>query len=403
MEKRFLLGGLLLLFLAACQPEVIEVEVTRLVEIEQPTETETALFSVTAAPPSPEPQVIEVTRIVTKEVAVEAAAPIVTEAPLGSAERPVQLLFPPDAGTAVINLRAQAVADTISDATGLEFAIGVTDSEEAMVELICTAPADTIAFLSSLGYVMAHEQCGAQLGSVAVNTDGLTWQAGMIVTRRERNLRSIEDLAGLRGAVPDESSLHNAAAVKTMLLNAGVEPEEIIEVQGDNAAMLAVFEGDVDFAVGTFTPPIMPEGEDPWQYGVDQNEIWRFLGLEPERSPIGYVLVIAEPEFGGYRIRDARSGVFDIQPEIFNATRITELTPQIPNETVAFGAEVPIGLAQQVMDELQAFTASETCTESLCSSDFFNWTGLEPTNEAFYQPLRDIVAAGVVTSEMIDN
>jgi hypothetical protein len=48
------------------------------------------------------------------------------------------------------------------------------------------------------------------------------------------------------------------------------------------------------------------------------------------------------------------------------------------------------------MVELQNFTASEDCLDSLCSSDFFNWTGLEPAEEAFYQPLRDILAAGVL-------
>jgi len=398
MRKKWLLGGLLLLLLSACQPELIEIEVTRLVERETAADSdmETAVPQSVTRPPTLEPQIIEVTRIVTQEVVVEAEAPIEVNASLGSSERPVQLLFPPDAGTAVINLRGEAVADVLNEATGLEFAIGIADSEQAMIDLMCTAPADTIGFLSSMGYVMANEQCGVQLGSVAVNSDGLTWQAGMIVARNEQGRRDIEDLEGLRGAVPDASSLHNATAVKAMLQKAGVEVEEIIEVQGDNAAMLAVFEGDVDFAVGTFTPPIMPDGDEAWQYGVDSNEIWRYLGLEPERSPIGYVLVIAEPEFGGYRIRDARSGVFDIQPEIFNSTRIVELTPQIPNETVAFGDEFPIGLAHQVMDELQTFAASEACIESLCSSDFFNWTGLEPADEAFYQPLRDIVASGVI-------
>ncbi|PID84905.1 MAG: hypothetical protein CSB13_10835 [Chloroflexi bacterium] len=397
MVRKWLLGGLLLLLLSACQAEVVEIEGTRFVEVERPPEQEaaTAVSQPKEPEPTPEPQIIEVTRIVTQTVAVETESHLNMPASLGSAERPVQLLFPPDAGTAVINLRAQAVVDHLHQATDLAFAIGVADDEAAMIELLCMAPADTIAFLSPLGYVRANEQCAAQLGSVAVNADGLTWQAGMIVARNEQERRTLEDLAGLRGAIPDDA-LHKAAAVKAMLQTAGVEPAELIDVQGDNAAMLAVFAGDVDFAVGTFTPPIMPAGEAPWQYGVDPNEIWRYLGLKPERSPIGYVLVSAEPELGGYRIRDARAGVFDIQPEIFNRTRIIELTPQIPNETMAFGAEFPIGLAHQVMNELQRFTASDACQDSLCSSDFFNWTGLEPADEALYEPLRDIVAAGVV-------
>jgi phosphonate transport system substrate-binding protein len=383
--RKWLFGGLLALLLTACQPQIVEIEVTRLVEM--PGEIETA---VSTPSPSPEPQLIEVTRIVTEERVVEATVEV-TRTPLGTAERPVQLLFPPDAGTAVINMRGQVLADALQEATGVAYSVGVADSEDALIDLLCAAPADAIAFLSPLGYAAAREQCGAQLGSTAVNADGLTWQAGMIVARRDSGLRELADLDGLRGAVPDANSLPNAKAVEAMLREAGVEPAELVDLQGDNAAMLAVFNGDVDFAVGTFTPPIMPQGEEAWRYGVDQNEIWRYLGLKPERSPIGYVLVIAEPEYGGYRIRDARAGVFDIQPEIFNATRIIALTPQIPNDTVAFGREFPLGLARQIVAELQTFAASEACADSLCSSDFFNWRGLEPADEAGSRPLFESV------------
>ncbi|MBE2225591.1 MAG: hypothetical protein IAF02_28905, partial [Anaerolineae bacterium] len=107
MVEKWLLGGLLVLFLAACQPDVIEVEVTRLVEVEQLTKT--AVPPTTAALSTPAPQIIEVTRIVIQEVVAKAPAeaPVNAALSLGSSERPVQLLFPPDAGTAVINLRGQ--------------------------------------------------------------------------------------------------------------------------------------------------------------------------------------------------------------------------------------------------------------------------------------------------------
>lgn len=398
MVKKWFFGGLLMSILAACQAQVLEVEVTRLVETGAAAETAVSLPQAT-----PAPQIIEVTRIVTETVTLESSAPQtpieVTKTPLGTAERPVQLLFPPDAGTAVINLRSEPLLTALQESTGLQFAVGIADNEAALIELMCTAPADTIGFLSPLAFTRARAQCGAQLGSVAVNADGLTWTAGMIVARRDSGLRELAELDGLRGAVPDADSLPNAKAVETLFAQEGVTPAELVDLQGDNAAMLAVFNGEVDFAVGTFTPPIMPVGAAAWQYGVDQNEIWRYLGIEPERSPIGYVLVVAEPEYGGYRIRDARAGVFDIQPEIFNATHIIALTPQIPNETVAFGHDFPLGLAREVMATLQTFTASEACADSLCASDFYDWRGLEPAEEAFYQPLFEIAASEVARVE----
>jgi len=387
----------MIVLLAACQPQVVEVEVTRMVESAPhnaaPTDSAAPLAAATPATVQ-----IEVTRLITTEVVQE--IPIeVTKAPLGTEERPVQVLFSPASGPAVIMTRGQVLADALSAATGQQFAVGVADDEAALIDLMCAAPADVIGVLSPLGVVQANRQCGVQPGSVAVHNDGLSWQAGMIVARRDSGITTLADLEGKRGAVPDANSLPNALAIETMLQEAGVTPAEIIEVPGDNSAMLAVFDGEVDFAVGTFTPPIMPNEERLWEYGVDSPDISRVLGIAPERSPIGYVLVIAEPEFGGYRLRDARAGIFDIQPEIYNQTRVVALSPQIPNETVAFGRDFPLALARQVIVELQTFAASEACAESVCASDFYDWRGLEPATDAQFDPVRAIVAAGVAGQE----
>lgn len=384
-----IIGGLaLLLLLAACQPAIVEVEVTRLVEGERMSATAVATQS---------PITLEVTRLVTTEVTrvvVEEIPIEVTKAPLGVAERPIQLLFAPSLSlsSAVITSRGQPLADALSEATGLAFAVGVADDEAALIDLLCAAPADTIAVLSPWDYGRANLRCGAQAGSTAVHADsGLSWSAGMIVSRRDSGVATLDDMAGRRGAVPDAASVPNAKAVQAMLIEAGIEVEEWVEVPGDNSAMLAVFDRDVDFAVGTYTPPIMPNEARLWQYGVDSPEVWRQTGRLPERSPIGYVLVIAEPEFGGYRLRDARAGLFDIQPEIYSQTRIVALTPQIPNETITFGRDFPLGLARQVVDTLQTFAESEACATSLCAPDFYNWRGLEPADTARYATLSNIV------------
>ncbi|MCB8985340.1 MAG: PhnD/SsuA/transferrin family substrate-binding protein [Ardenticatenaceae bacterium] len=381
----------LLVLLAACQPQVMEVEVTRLID-NAPVEA-----AVTAVATS-SPVQIEVTRLITTEVVQEIPVEV-TKAPLGTNEHPVQIMFSPASSPAVIMTRGQVLADALSTATGQQFVVGVADDEAALIDLMCTAPADIIGVLSPLGVVQANQQCGVQPGSIAVHSDDLSWQAGMIVARRDSGITALTDLEGKRGAVPDVNSLPNALAIETMLQQAGITPAEIIEVPGDNSAMLAVFDGEVDFAVGTFTPPIMPHEERLWEYGVDSPDISRVLGIAPERSPIGYVLVIGEPEFGGYRLRDARAGIFDIQPEIYNQTRVVALTPQIPNETVAFGRDFPLALARRVIAEMQTFAASEACADSLCASDFYNWRGLEPATDAQFDPVRDIVASGVLAQE----
>ncbi|MCA9935477.1 MAG: PhnD/SsuA/transferrin family substrate-binding protein [Ardenticatenaceae bacterium] len=403
MKKLFFLTLMISMLLAACQPQVFYVEATSAApaldnagtpaSLSAPQVVEvTRLVSQEAAPP------VEVTRMVTvtEEVAVE-----VTRSPLGSAERPIQLLFPPTYNSAIITSRGQVLADALAGATGLQFAIGVVDSEQALIDLMCMAPVDTVGVLSAMGYVLANEQCGVQLANTAVSNDGRTWQTGMIVTRRDSGLLELTDLADQSWAVPDLNSLPNFLYFQAMLLDAGIAPGEIVPVQGDNSAMLSVFNGDVDFATATYIPPILPYEEQEWVYGEDSPELWRALGISPTRSPIGYVLVLGEPQYGGYRLRDARSGIFDIEPGIYDQTRVITLSAQIPNEAVVLGADFPLGLARQVTALLAEFGASQACAESLCAGDFYAWGGLAPADDAAYEPLRFVIETLGLTEDEI--
>jgi phosphonate transport system substrate-binding protein len=311
-----------------------------------------------------------------------------TRPSLGTAERPVQLIFPPVAPGAVIMQRAEPLAEALRAATGGEIAIGIADSEEALVGLLCSAPGDTIGFISAAAYTVAHEQCDARAGLVAVEEDGLTWQTGMIVTRPGA-VEALADLDGKRWAVADTRSLPDYLYFRAQMAEAGIEPGEVIIAPEESSALLALHGGEADFTTAAFVPPIMP-GEAAWTYGETAPEVWRALGIAPTRSPIGYVIVAGEPELGGYRLRDARARLFDTTPDIFDVTRILALSEPIPNETVVLGADFPTDLAEQALATMAEFAASGNCQESLCSADFFGWTGLEPANDVAYDPIRYI-------------
>jgi ABC-type phosphate/phosphonate transport system substrate-binding protein len=214
---------------------------------------------------------------------------------------------------------------------------------------------------------------------------------GMIVVREDSEIETLADLAGKSGAVPDSVSLPNSLYVRAMLETAAVDDVDISEIPSDSSTMLAVLAGDVDFAVATFLPPLLPFNEREWTYGVDDPEVWRQAEAAPQRSPLGYVLVNNGPRGGGYRIRDARARVFDIEPTIFDETRILTVTAPLANETIAFGADFPLSTARQVQTAVLDFVNSEACAASLCSSDFYNWTGLVAVEDDFYEPLRFVM------------
>lgn len=374
----------LLCWLVACQPQVVTVEVTRLVA------GETAV----SAPPG------EVTRIVpvTREVVVEATRLVetaveVTKTPLGSKERPLQLLFTPTIDTDLLSRRTQPLLEAMQAATGLHVAVGIVDDEQTLVGLLCQAPQDTIGFLTAVGYTLARQQCHAQLGLVAIHDDGYPWQADMLVSRPDlsgvRTVADLVDLGDVRLAVNRADSLQTRY-LEALLLANGVAVAEKQVQPGDNSSLLAVYEGEADIATGTFTPPILPFAEQPWRYGDDTPELWRRLGLPPTRSGLGYILVNGTPETGGYRIRDARAGVFDSREDIFDVTRVITTTAPIPNETIAFGSDFPLGLSRTATEALLDFAAADVCATSLCSPDFYGWAGLAVAADVDYDPIRFI-------------
>ena len=382
--KWYLVGFLILsVVLAACQPQTVEV--TRVV-----TETETVVEEV-EVPVEVEVEVpVEVTRVVT-EVQTETVVETVEmeQAQLGSEERPIKVLFVPSVDSDVIVSGGEILAAALNEATGMNFTVSVPTSYAATIEEMCASPDDTIGFIPAQGYVLANNRCGVTVGGAAVRF-GLSWYAAQFVVPMDSDIQSVEDLAGKTWCIPDVGSTSGYLYPSAMLLALGIEPGEIVESGSHNNSMLGVYNGECEFATAFFSPPLLPSDLDrAWTYGVDDPEIWRDADAPAIRNDEGRTFVGGEPSEGGYRILDARASVNDTATDIFDTTRILALTDRIPNDTVSFGPEFPLNTANQIVDALIDFTASEACATSICSQDFYSWTGLEAVTDSFYDPVRD--------------
>lgn len=372
------LGSLVLLFvLAACQaePEQVEVVITKIVteiqekEIEIPVEVTRIVEQIQ-------------TRIVTEEVIVPAAL-------LGSEERPIKVLFVPSVDIDAIVSGGDILAQALEDATGLKYEVSVPTSYAATIEEMCASPDDTVGFIPAQGYVLANDRCGVTVGGSAVRF-GLPWYAAQIVVPADSEAESIEDLAGLTWGIPDFGSTSGYLFPTAMFDAAGIEPGEIVETGGHSNSMLAVYNGDVEFATAFFSPPLLPFYERRWAYGVDDPEIWREVGESPVRNEAGRTFVGGDPADGGYRVLDARSSVADTAPDIFDKTRILVLTDQIPNDSISFGPEFPLNTANEIISALEEWVDEDNpdCVASICGEDFYNWTGIDPTTDSFYDSVR---------------
>ena len=97
-----------------------------------------------------------------------------TEAPpepaIGSEDHPIKVLFVPSVDAGVIVSGGEVMADALEQATGLKFEVSVPTSYAATIEAMCASPEDTIGFIPALGYALASQKCGVQVGGAAVRS-----------------------------------------------------------------------------------------------------------------------------------------------------------------------------------------------------------------------------------------
>jgi phosphonate transport system substrate-binding protein len=319
-------------------------------------------------------------------------------AELGSEERPIKVLFVPSVEVEAIVSGGEVLAAALEEATGLHYEVSVPTSYAATIEEMCASPDDTIGFIPAQGYVLANNRCSVTVGAAAIR-NGLSWYAAQFVVHVDSGIETLADLEGKTWGIPDFGSTSGYLYPSVLLAENGITTGEVVETGGHTNAMLAVYNQEVDFATGFFSPPLLPEGT--WTVGVHDPEVWREAGESPVRTEEGRTFVAGGPDEGGYRILDARASVTDTAPDIFDVTRILALTDRIPNDTVSFGPAFPLGLANDIVAALVDFAASEACAESICADEFYGWTGLEAVSDSFYDPVRTAMESLGLTEEDI--
>lgn len=323
---------------------------------------------------------------VTREVFIDLTEP--TPAPVGSSENPLQLLTAPVGNPESGALRMGALADALAEATGLVFEPVVAADYATLIEQACARTG--VALMPNLAYIAANAACGMQATHAGIRFDW-PYEAAMIVIRAESDIDSLAALDGLRWGTAAQGDFLRGLQVQALLETAGVQSIQVSEYDTDAAALEAIYTGEVDFVSADFKPPILPFDERAWLYGQDDPEIWLQAGL-PQRSGIGFAVVLGYVEDGGYQVRDARAATLDSLPLIFARTRILQVTTPFPNDAIAFSADMPLGVAAILAAALETHASEGACAATMCAPDLYNWEGVIPLRDADYDPLRDTMA-----------
>lgn len=298
---------------------------------------------------------------------------------LGSEDNPIQVYFVPSVEAQTLIEGGEILREALSDATGLSFEVFVPTSYAATIEAICASPENSMGFIPAAGYVIGSERCGMEVEAAAVRFGWPVYWAQYLVAR-DSDIYTLGDLEGRSWAYPDAGSTSGFIVPSVELQASGIEPGERVEAGGHNQAVLAVYNGEVDFATSFFSPPLMPGAS--WNYG-DLPEPYDLTIDEAFINDEGRLFV------GDIRILDSRSSVRETAPDIIDQVRILRISDPIPNDTMSFGPGFPEDLRMQILDALIAFSdTDEWETSALGSEDGYSWSTLAPVEDDLFNSVR---------------
>ncbi|MBM3151459.1 MAG: hypothetical protein FJZ96_04520 [Chloroflexi bacterium] len=322
--------------------------------------------------------------------------PVATEPPapaLGTAEHPIKMLWVPSGEAEAILTGGEALAAKLLEVTGYHFVVSVPTSYAATIEELCASPDDSMAFIPGLGYVLANQLCGVQVQAKAIRF-GLDWYAAEFVVLRDSAFQTVADLNGAKWATASLASTSGYLYPLLMLTTEGATPSEIVESGSHDAAMLAVYNGEADFATAYYTPPLVD--------GVS-------LGIGSLDAPdvpadlIDSCANTAEDKdiaCGNWIVKDARRTLRKVVPDTIQRLRILAVTVPLPNDTLSFGANFPAEVSDNILQALYDWAASDA--EGFATVfTAYSWTSIVPAEDSEYDPIRLAVQnAGYVLEDL---
>jgi phosphonate transport system substrate-binding protein len=304
----------------------------------------------------------------------------------------ISVYFVPSAEVDVIVTGGEVMRKALVEATGLKFEVFVPTSYAAAIEGMCASPGDTMGFPATLAYVVANARCGVDASMMSIRYGWDKYWAQYLVAR-DSDIQTFEDLNGKTWGYTDATSTSGHVFPLFELEGAGIQVAEKVATGGHPQAVLAVYNGEVDFSTTYYSAPLLPEGS--WKEGDDP---------EPFKDIVGECGVTEDGKklmCGPYRILDARSssGVRSIAPDVVQRTRILTLSRAIPNDCLAFGPDFPPSLRAQIEEALLAFKETEGWGESI--GDFYSWSDMRPATDAEYDIVREMIEGAGYSMDQI--
>ncbi len=340
-----------------------EVPPTEAPATEAPTEapaTEAATAVPPTATPAPPP--------VCDKLSDAPAAPAAGE--LGSADNPIVITFVPSGDTGKITTAGTAIADCLSQMTGLNFKMEVGTTFAASIEAMGAEKAQ-IGFLNTFSALLAGAKYGVTPALVAVRkyaTNDLDpdkalsgqlepFYKGQFIANVDSGINSFADLKGKTFCFVDPNSTSGYIVPRIILAANGINPDTDFAATQNagshNNVAIAVYKGDCD-------------------------------------AGVTYINVLT----------DTSANLAAQYPDIADKVKVFAVTPPIPNDGMQFIKSLSPDLKKVVVEGMMAM-ANDPGGKAVLKS-LYNYDSFQEVDATFYNDFLAVLQkAGVDPSSLV--
>lgn len=280
-------------------------------------------------------------------VIVSAGACKSRKGPIGSEKNPLQLWFMPLKEESVYQKHAPAIEKYLESKTGLQVETKLADNFIDIVKALGKKKAD-VAFMNTLGYLLAHDWTGADAKLQYLYGDVYTTYRGEIITKVGSGINAPADLNGKSFAFTDPYSAAGYLYALKFLKDNNIKPERIMYSGGHIKAVEMVYSGAVD-AAATYHE---------------------------------------HPGAGG-EAKDARIELAKKYPDVLGVVKILALTGEIPDGPIATRKGLPPDISDKVTEALKEY--AETPEGRTTLINLYNVTGLTAVDNSAYDGVREVI------------
>ena len=296
-------------------------------------------------------------------------APTAAAGELGSPDKPIVITFVPSGDTGKITKAGTAIADCLSEMTGLTFTIEVGTTYAASIEALGAEKAH-VSFLNTFSVLLAEQKYGIIPALVAVrkySTNDLDpdkalggevepFYKGQFIANVDSGVTSFADLKGKSFCFVDPNSTSGYIVPRIILKANGIDPDADLTVTNAGShpnVAIAVYKGDCDAGV-------------------------TFINV----------------------LTDSAANLAGTYPDIADKVSIFAVTDRIPNDGMQFIKNLDPALQTAITDGLLAM-AQDPGGKAVLKS-LYNYDSLQKVDATFYDDFAAVLKkAGVDPAELV--